>query len=195
MRRSLDPILHCGKAFTVAVVLAAAGCSAEIQQTRIVEPIQTKLSMFNAVEVPSPAVQDAPSKIGQELQDKLVFQIGTLGRFRRVAPQMGSDQVTLVVQTKIMKWDDGNAFLRWWGNVVDLGASVYESYAKKELNSSMSGTIGDGYLQVHFRFVDKKSQQLVGEISIKGLADDPNNPRSAEDRVVDGLIAYLKSNL
>lgn len=99
-----------------------------------------------------------------------------------------------MVQASIVKWDDGNAFLRWMSALGDVIGALYESYFKQEVGN-VTGSVGDGYLKVDVRFVDKRSGQPVGQITLTGLADDPNNVRSAEDRVVNGLVRYVKSRL
>jgi hypothetical protein len=175
--------------------LGLTGCAVEVQKTDIVHPIESKLTAYRAVEIPAPRhPKDASARIISDLHDKILFQVAVLGKFRRVAASVNSDQQVLVLQTTILKVDDGSAFLRWWGSVAEFAGAMYESYAKKKLGS-VSGTVGDGYLVVDVRFLDKASKEELGQLTIKALSDDPESFRSAEDRIVDGLIKYVKTQL
>jgi hypothetical protein len=181
--------------FAAGLLLSTlAGCSVQLLKTDVIRPVEGKLISYYGVEIPTPRNQNAPPKITNELQEKLLLQIGTMGKFRRVSTAATSEQSVLVIQTTIVKWDTGNAFLRWMGSVAELIGGIYESYAKQSVGM-VSGTVGDGFLLAEFRFQDKRTQQELGRISIKGLSDDPDSFRSAEDRVVDGLIKYLLSRL
>lgn len=197
MRQAIDPIgLQSGRiVFAALAVVMLTGCAVELQKTDIVRPIESKLTAYHAVEIPAPLNQkEASFKISSDLQDKMLFQVAVLGKFRRVAPALTTDQSVLVMQTTILKADPGSAFLRWWSSILDFGGAMYESYAKKKLGN-ISGSIGDGYLVVDIRFVDKQSKEEIGQITIKGLSEDPDSFRSAEDRIVDSLIKYVKTQL
>ncbi len=176
------------------LLLVQVGCAAELQKTDVVAPVEGKLIIYNAVEIPPPRSQNAPNRITSDLHEKMLLQIGTLGKFRRVGTAAGSEQGVLILQATIVKLDRGNAFLRWMSSVTELVGNLYESYAKQTVGS-VSGTMGDGYLLVDVRFVDKRSQKEIGQITIKGLADDPDNFRTAEDRIVDGLVRYIQTRL
>jgi hypothetical protein len=144
---------------------------------------------------PAAAESELAAEITNDLHEKMLLQIGTIGKFRRVGAVIPPERHnTLVIKTTIIKWDKGNRFLRWMSAVTDLGAKIYESYAKQEIGN-VSGTMGDGFLQVEIQFVDKKAQEVIGKLSIKALADSPDSYRSAEDRAVDGLVAYFKTRL
>jgi hypothetical protein len=176
------------------LLLASTGCAVELQKTNIVKPVEGKLTTYYAVEIPPPRGKNAPPKLVADLQERMLLQIGTMGKFRRVATSMNSDQHVLVMQATIVKLDTGNRFLRWWSSVAEIVGAIYESYTKEKVGM-VSGSVGDGYLLVDFQFVDKKTKQEVGQISVKGLADDPDSFRSAEDRVVDALMQYVQSQL
>jgi hypothetical protein len=179
---------------SAALLVLQAGCAVELQKTDVVTPIDGKLTIYNAVEIPSPRSKNAPNKIVADLHEKMLLQIGSLGKFRRVGTASSPDQSALILQATIVKWDDGSAFMRWMGSVTDLIGAFYESYTKQSVGN-VSGSMGDGYLLVDIRFVDKRSQKEIGQITIKGLADDPENFRSAEDRIVDGLVRYVQTRL
>lgn len=177
------------------LLLFLTGCAVELQKTDIVRPLESKLTTYRAVEIPVPlSPREAPSRVSSDLHDKMLFQVAVLGKFRRVSASVNSDQYVLVMQATILKVDSGSAFLRWWSSVIDFGGAMYESYAKKKLGN-ISGTIGDGYLLVDVRLVDKGSKEEVGHLTIKALSDDPDSFRSAEDRVVESLIKYVKTQL
>lgn len=176
------------------LLLIQAGCAVELQKTDVVTPVEGKLTIYSAVEIPPPRSQNAPNKVVTDLHEKMLLQIGTLGKFRRVGTASGPNQSVLILQATILKWDQGSTFMRWMGSVTELIGNFYESYAKQSVGS-VSGSMGDGYLLVDIRFVDKRSQKEVGQITIKGLADDPDNFHSAEDRIVDGLVRYVQSRL
>lgn len=181
-------------AATGLLLLAQVGCAVELEKTDVVTPIEGKLTIYNTVEIPAPRNQNVPNKIVTELHEKMLLQIGSLGKFRRVGTTSGPNQSVLIMQSSIVKWDNGSTFLRWMSAVTELVGNFYESYTKQSVGS-VSGSMGDGYLIVDIRFVDKSSQKEVGQITIKGLADDPDNFRSAEDRIVDGLVKYVKTRL
>jgi hypothetical protein len=175
--------------------LGLAGCAAEIQKTIVVQPVESKLTGYNSAEIPEPKNPASPAEITHDLHEKLLLNIGTMGKFRRVATAItGANQQTVVIQTTISRWDTGNRFLRWMGAVTELVGGIYESYAKQQIGT-VSGTVGDGFLLVDVQFVDKNSQQVLGTLTIKGLADSPDSYRAAEDRVVDALLAYMKTRL
>jgi hypothetical protein len=182
----------------LAAALAAmwlAGCAVQVQKTDVIQPVENKFTIYNAVEIPPPLNPSSPPEITNDLHEKMLLQIGTIGKFRRVGAVIPPERHnTLVIKTTIIKWDKGNRFLRWMSAVTDLGAKIYESYAKQEIGN-VSGTMGDGFLQVEIQFVDKKAQEVIGKLSIKALADSPDSYRSAEDRAVDGLVAYFKTRL
>jgi len=196
----MPPMLK-GSRFKTAWLAAAlafmwqAGCAVQVQKTDVIQPVENKFTIYNAVEIPPPLNPSSPAEITNDLHEKLLLQIGTIGKFRRVGAVIPSERHnTLVIKTTIVKWDSGNRFLRWMSAVADLGGKIYESYAKQELGN-VSGTMGDGYLLVEVQFVDKKAQEVIGKLSIKALADAPDSYRSAEDRAVDGLVAYFKTRL
>ncbi len=175
--------------------LGLAGCAAEIQKTIVVQPVESKLTAYNSVEIPEPKNPASPAEITHDLHEKLLLNIGTMGKFRRVAAAItGANQQTIVIQTTIAKWDTGNRFLRWMGAVTELVGGIYESYAKQQIGT-VSGTVGDGFLLLDVQFVDKNAQQLLGKLTIKALADSPDSYRAAEDRAVDALLAYMKTRL
>ncbi|MBI3602973.1 MAG: hypothetical protein HY205_00785 [Nitrospirae bacterium] len=177
-----------------ALLLALAGCAVDLQKTQVVSPVEGKLTIYNAIEIPLPHSQNAPNKIVTDLHEKMLLQIGALGKFRRVGTASRADQSVLVMHATILKFDTGSTFMRWMSSLTETVGGVYESYAKQSVGS-VSGSMGDGYLLVEVRFVDKRSQKEVGQITIKGLSDDPDNFRSAEDRVVDGLVRYVQTLL
>jgi hypothetical protein len=180
---------------SILSILTLTGCTVEVQKTDILRPIESKLTAYRAVEIPPPINQKAAAlKVSTDLQDKMLFQVAVLGKFRRVAPSLNTDQAVLVMQTTILKADSGSAFLRWWSSIIDFGGAMYESYAKKKLGN-ISGSIGDGFLVVDIRFVDKQTKEEIGQITIKGLSDDPDSFRSAEDRIVESLVNYVKTQL
>ena len=175
--------------------LGLAGCAAEIQKTIVVQPVESKLTAYNSVEIPEPKNPASPAEITHDLHEKMLLNIGTMGKFRRVAAAVtGANQQTVVIQTTIAKWDTGNRFLRWMGAVTELVGGIYESYAKQQIGT-VSGTVGDGFLLVDVQFIDKNSKQVLGKLTIKGLADSPDSYRAAEDRAVDALLAYMKTRL
>lgn len=177
------------------VCLGLAGCAAEIQKTIVVQPVESKLTAYNSVEIPEPKNPASPAEITHDFHEKMLLQIGTMGKFRRVAASITTaNQQTVVIQTTITKWDTGNRFLRWMGAVTELVGGIYESYAKQQIGT-VSGTVGDGYLLVDVQFVDKNAQQILGKLTIKALADSPDSYRAAEDRAVDALLAYMKTRL
>jgi hypothetical protein len=179
---------------SAGLLLLQTGCAVELQKTDVVAPIDGKLTIYSAVEIPAPRNKNVPNKIVADLHEKMLLQIGSLGKFRRVGTASGPDQSVLILQATIVKYDNGNAFMRWMGSVTDLVGGFYESYTKLSAGN-VSGSMGDGYLLVDIRFVDKRSQKEIGQITIKGLADDPENFRSAEDRIVDGLVRYVQTRL
>jgi len=176
------------------VCLGLAGCAAEIQKTTVVQPVEFKLTVFNAVEIPEPKNPASPAEITHELHEKLLLQIGTMGKFRRVGASINDNRATLVIQSTIVKWDTGNRFLRWMGAVTELAGGIYESYAKQQIGT-VSGTVGDGFMLMDVQFIDKKAQQVIGKLTIKALADSPDSYRSAEERAVDALLNYMKTRL
>jgi hypothetical protein len=146
-----------------------------------------------AAEIPVPKNSKAPPEITGELHEKMLLQIGTMGKFRRVAQDItAANQQTLVIQATVTKWDTGNAFLRWMGSVAELIGGIYESYAKEKVGM-VSGTVGDGFLLVDMEFVDKNAKQPIGKLSIKALADSPDSYHAAVERAVDALLAYMKT--
>lgn len=163
-------------------------------RTDVVQPIEAKLTFYKTVEVPLPETAKGVPQIAGDFQQRVIMELGTMGKFKRVKPMADGDDDTLVVKATIRKWDEGNGFLRWWGSILDFGGGVYEQYTKQQVGN-VSGTVGDGYLLVDVKFLDKQSNELLGQISIKGLSDDPDSPRSAEDRVVHSLVKYLQSRL
>jgi hypothetical protein len=178
----------------VALLAASlAGCATDLMRTDVVQPLETKLTYYKTVEVPLPEAAKGIPPISNDLQQRILNEVGAMGKFKRVRPVAEGEDDTLVVQATIKKWDDGNAFLRWWGSIMDFGANVYTQYTKHELD--MSGSVGDGYLRVDVKFFDKHSNDLLGYITITGLSDDPDSPRSAEDRVVHSLVKYLQARL
>lgn len=173
--------------------LGLAGCAAEIKKTTVVQPVEHKLLLYNAAEIPAPKNSKAPPEITGELHEKMLLQIGTMGKFRRVAQDItAANQQTLVIQATVTKWDTGNAFLRWMGSVAELIGGIYESYAKEKVGM-VSGTVGDGFLLVDMEFVDKNAKQPIGKLSIKALADSPDSYHAAVERAVDALLAYMKT--
>lgn len=175
--------------------LSSAGCAVEIQKTLVVQPVESKLTVYNAAEIPVPKNPASPSDITAELHEKMLLHIGTMGKFRRVGPSITTaHQQTVIIQATITKWDTGNRFLRWWGTVGELLGGIYESYAKQQIGT-VTGTVGDGYLLMDVQFIDKNSQQVLGTLTIKALADSPDSYRAAEDRAVDSLLAYMKTRL
>lgn len=186
------------KTAALAAALAAVGltaCTVQVQKTDILQPVENKFTIYNAVEIPAPLNPSAPAEITNDLHEKMLLQIGTIGRFRRVGAVIPPERHnTLVIKTTIVKWDSGNRFLRWMSAVTDLAGKIYESYAKQDIGN-VSGSLGDGFLLVEVQFVDKKAQEVIGKLSIKALADAPDSYRSAEDRAVDGLVAYFKTRL
>lgn len=188
LRRSLRGV------FAGSLLLALAGCAVDLQKTQVMSPLEGKLTIYNALEVPLPRSQNTQNKITTDLHEKMLLQLGALGKFRRVGTASRADQSVLVVQATVLKVDTGNTFLRWMSVLTETIGGVYESYAKQTVGS-VSGSMGDGYLLVEIRFVDKRAQKEIGQITIKGLSDDPDNFRSAEDRVVDGLIRYVRTYL
>ncbi|MFM8551762.1 MAG: hypothetical protein ACKOCD_05510 [Nitrospiraceae bacterium] len=175
--------------------LGVVGCAAEIQKTTVVQPMDSKLTVYNAVEIPAPLNPSSPAEITNSLHEKMLLQIGTMGKFRRVAVAITTtNQQTVVIKSTIVKWDIGNRFLRWMGAIGEIIGGLYESYAKQQIGM-VSGTVGDGFLLMDVEFVDKKAQQVVGKITIKALADAPDSYRAAEDRAVDSLLDYMKSRL
>jgi len=162
-------------------------------RTDVVYPVEVKLAYYKNVEVPTPEISKGVPQIANDLQQRLINELGTLGKFKRIAPVADGDDEILVVQATVKKWDEGSAFLRWWGSILDFGSNVYEQYTKQSIN--VSGNVGDGYLLVDFKFLDKQSKDVLGQVSVRGLSDDPDSPRGAEDRVVHGLVKYVKSNL
>lgn len=181
---------------TGLLMLGLTGCAVEVQKTDIVRPIESKLTAYHSVEIPLPrSPKEASARVTSDLHDKMLFQVAVLGKFRRVAASVNSDQQVLIMQTTILKVDEGSAFLRWWGSVAEFGGSMYESYAKKKLGGSVSGTVGDGFLIVDVRFLDKRSKEELGQITIKALSDEPETFRSAEDRIVESLVKYMKTQL
>jgi hypothetical protein len=190
------PLRRPGRLLAACFVgLTLTGCAVELQKTDIVRPIESKLTAYHSVEIPVPTGQkETPTRISTDLHDKMLFQVAVLGKFRRVSQDVKSDQQVLVMKAKIVKVDEGSAFLRWWSSVAELGGAMYESYAKKKLGM-VSGSIGDGFLIVEVKFVDKRSNEELGHITIKALSDDPESFRSAEDRIVDSLIKYVKTQL
>jgi hypothetical protein len=181
-------------AVTLGLVWMSSGCANELMRTDVIQPVEGKLSFYRTVEVPLPEVAKGIPPISGDLQQRIVNELGIMGKFKRVAPVSNEDNDTLVVQADIRKWDVGSPFLRWWGSVLDLGSNMYEQYAKQSLGE-ISGAIGDGYLLVDVKLLDKQSQDVLGRLRIKGLSDDPDSPRSAEDRVVHSLVKYLQSRL
>ena len=179
---------------SVAFVLGAlAGCSPELMRTDVVRPLETKLAYYKTVEVPLPEAPKGIALISSELQQRILNEVGAMGKFKRVRPEADGEDDTLVLQATIKKWDEGSRFLRWFGSILDFGSNVYTQYTKHEID--VSGSVGDGYLLVDVKFVDKQSKDLLGQISVKGLADDPDSPHSAEDRVVHSIVKYLQSRL
>ena len=162
-------------------------------RTDVLQPVETKFTYYKTVEVPLPDTAKGVPQIAGDFQQRLLNELGSMGKFKRVRPSADGDDDTLVVQATIRKWD-GNAFLRWWGSILDFGGGVYEQYTKQQVGN-VSGTVGDGYLLVDVKFLDKQSKELLGHISIRGLSDDPDSPRSAEDRVVHSLVKYVQSRL
>jgi hypothetical protein len=178
-----------------ALVLAAScsGCANDLMRTDIVRPVEVRLSYYKAVEVPAPVVPKGLPQIGDDLQQRLINELLSLGKFKQVGPAAEGEDDTLVVQATVKKWDEGSAFLRWWGSVLDFGSNMYEQYTKQQL--SVAGNVGDGYLVVDFKFLDKHTKDVLGQISVRGLCDDPDTPRPAEDRVVHSLAKYVKARL
>ncbi len=171
-----------------------AGCANELMKTDVVRPIETKLTYYKTVEVPLPETAKGVPQIAGDFQQRAIIELGTISNFKRVRPLGDGDDDTLVIQAMIRKWDEGNAFLRWWGSVLDFGSNVYEQYSKQQLGM-ISGSIGDGYLLVDVKFLDKQSKEVLGQITVRGLSDDFDNPRSAEDRVIHSIVKYLQSRL
>ncbi|MDE3035245.1 MAG: hypothetical protein KGJ14_04655 [Nitrospirota bacterium] len=171
--------------------LGLSGCAVEIEKTVVVQPVESKLTSYNSVEIPEPKNPSSPAEITHDFHEKMLLQIGTMGKFRRVAAAIKTaNQQTVVIQATIVKWDAGNRFLRWWGAVGELLGGIYESYAKQQIGT-VTGTVGDGYLLVDVQFLDKTSQQVIGKLTIKALADSPDSYRAAEDRAVEALRKYL----
>jgi hypothetical protein len=200
MPLAMMPALHRTRslrrtALAGLVWLGLAGCAIEVQKTDIVQPLEHKLTVYNAVEIPPPANPNSPAEITNDLHEKMLLQIGTMGKFRRVGANINTDRHnTLVIQATIVKWDTGNRFLRWMGSIAELVGGIYESYAKQKVGT-VSGSVGDGFLLVDVQFVDKREKQVLGKLTIKALADSPDSYRSAEDRAVDGLLNYVKTRL
>jgi hypothetical protein len=170
-----------------------AGCATDLMRTDVVQPLESKLTYYKTVEVPLPEAAKGIPPISSDLQQRILNEVGAMGKFKRVRPVAEGEDDTLVVQATIKKWDDGNAFLRWWGAILDFGGAVYTQYTKHEVD--VGGSAGDGYLRVDVKFFDKHSNDLLGHITITGLSDDPDSPRSAEDRVVHSLVKYLQTRL
>jgi len=162
-------------------------------RTDIVSPIEVKLSYYKSVEVPTPQMAKGIPQIAGDLQQRLINELQTLGKFKRITAAVDGEEDTLVVQATVKKYDDGSAFLRWFGTVLDFGSNMYEQYTKMALN--VSGNVGDGYLVVDFKFLDKQTKDVLGQISVQGLSDDPDSPRAAEDRVVHSLVKYVQSRM
>lgn len=162
-------------------------------RTDVVYPIEVKLSYYKSVEVPTPQIAKGVPQIANDLQQRVINELGTLGKFKRISAVADGEEDILVVEATIKKWDDGSAFLRWVGSILDFGSNMYEQYTKQAIN--VSGNVGDGYLLVDFKFRDKQSKDVLGQISVRGLSDDPESPRAAEDRVVHSLVKYVQSRL
>ena len=177
----------------VLVLGALGGCTPELMRTDVVRPIESKLTFYKTVEVPLPEGPKGIPQISSELQQRILNEVSAMGKFKRVRPAGDGEDDTLVLQATIKKWDSGSPFLRWWGSILDFGSNVYTQYTKHELD--VSGSVGDGYLLVDVKFVDKQSKDLLGQISVKGLSDDPDSPHSAEDRVVHSIVKYLQTRL
>jgi hypothetical protein len=177
----------------VLLLGALAGCATDLMRTDVVQPLEAKLTYYKTVEVPLPEMAKDIPPISNDLQQRILNEVGAMGKFKRVRPVAEGEDDTLVVQATIKKWDDGNAFLRWWGSVIDFGSNLYTQYTKHEVD--MAGAVGDGYLRVDVKFFDKHSKDLLGHITITGLSDDAESPRSAEDRVVHSLVKYLQARL
>lgn len=169
------------------------GCANDLMRTDIVYPVEVKLSYYKSVEVPTPVISKGVPEIANDFQQRLINELSTLGKFKRIAPVAEGEEDTLIVLATVRKWDDGSAILRWWGQILDFGSNMYEQYTKQALN--VSGNVGDGYLLVDFKFLDKQSKEMLGEVSVRGLSDDPDSPRAAEDRVVHSLTKYVQSRL
>ena len=177
----------------VLVLGTLGGCTSELMRTDVVRPIEAKLTFYKTVEVPLPEGPKGIPQISSELQQRILNEVSAMGKFKRVRPTADGEDDTLVLQATIKKWDSGSPFLRWWGSILDFGSNVYTQYTKHELD--VSGSVGDGYLLVDVKFVDKQSKDLLGQISVKGLSDDPDSPHSAEDRVVHSIVKYLQTRL
>lgn len=193
----IDPRLRpqgTGLLSMLFVLGTLAGCTNELMRTDVVRPIEGKLTYYKTVEVLLPEAAKGMPSISSDLQQRLLIEVGAMGKFKRVRPEADGEDDTLVVQTTIKKWDEGSAFLRWWGSIIDFGGGVYEQYTKQQVGN-VSGTVGDGYLLVDVKFLDKQSKDVLGQITVKGLSDDPDSPRSAEDRVVHSIVKYLQSRL
>jgi hypothetical protein len=132
-------------------------------------------------------------EIAGDFQQRLINELGTLGKFKRIGPVTDGEEDILIVQATVKKWDSGSAFLRWWGSILDFGSNMYEQYTKQAIN--VSGNVGDGYLLVDFKFLDKQSKEMLGQVSVRGLSDDPDSPRAGEDRVVHSLVKYVQSRM
>jgi hypothetical protein len=177
------------------VWLGASGCAVEVQKTDIVQPLEHKLTVYNAVEIPMPDNPNSPAEITNDLHEKMLLQIGTMGKFRRVSTTINTDRHnTLVIQATIVKWDPGNRFLRWMGSIAEIVGGIYESYTKQKVGN-VSGSVGDGFLLLDVQFMDKREKLVLGKLTIKALADSPDSYRTAEDRAVDGLMSYVKTRL
>ena len=183
-----------GLLFLALLLGALAGCTNDLMRTDVVRPLETKLTFYKTVEVPLPEAAKGIPSISSDLQQRIVNEVGAMGKFKRVRPEADGEEDTLVLQATIKKWDEGSAFLRWWGSIIDFGGGVYEQYTKQQVGN-VSGTIGDGYLLVDVKFLDKQSKDVLGQITVRGLSDDPDSPRSAEDRVVHSIVKYLQSRL
>jgi hypothetical protein len=179
--------------FLLLPILLLPGCAGDLMRTDVVRPIEVKLSYYKSVEIPTPEVPKGVPPIADDLQQRLINELGTLGKFRQVGAVAQGEEDTLVVQATVKKWSQGSAFLRWWGSVLDFGSNMYEQYTKQKLD--VSGNVGDGYLVVDFKFLDKQTKDILGQISVRGLCDDPDTPRPAEDRVVHSLAKYVKARL
>ena len=194
---NLGPSLQPHGPWLLSVVLVLGtlgGCTLELMRTDVVRPIESKLTYYKTVEVPLPEAPKGIPQISSDLQQRILNEVSAMGKFKRVRPEADGEDDTLVVQATIKKWDEGSAFLRWWGSIIDFGGGVYEQYTKQQVGN-VSGTIGDGYLLVDVKFLDKQSKDVLGQITVKGLSDDPDSPRSAEDRVVHSIVKYLQSRL
>ncbi len=187
----------------VALSIGLAGCAAEMQKVTVVQPMETKLTIYNALEVPVPKNGVAPHRITTDLHDKMMLQLGTMGKFRRVAVSIppGQQNLSIVtVQATVVTYSLGSRFLRWLGTIVEFAGGIYDSMAKKGDESQkglgvVSGSMGDGFVEIEFEFVDKKAAQPIGKLRIKGISEDIENFRTAEDRIVDEVVKYMKSRL